>query len=474
MKSLLLDSPEQTRMVGALIGKLLKAGDVIALEGDLGSGKTTLTQGIALGMGVRQFVNSPTYAIIHEYEGAVPLFHCDPYRLKSADALASIGFEEYFERGGVVIVEWANLVSELLPEERLLLAITTIESLDNTFDVDGKLLGDYKQGNTTINATVIQSDGKVVIAGSAWNGNDFDFAIVRYNTNGSFDNTFSDDGKLLTDFGANDEGISLVLQPDGKIIVFGTSSAKFAISRYNTDGTLDATFSDDGKLLISIGLSDLAKSVALQADGKIILAGHTYIDVNFDSAYFAIARINSNGTLDNTFSSDGKVFTNFENSPSFANAVTIQNDGKIVAAGRSYINGHNNFSLARYNSDGSLDNTFSLDGKQNTVFGTNDYFGMSMAIQPDGKIVVAGFEESISQGSTSFLVARYNANGDLDNNFNGVGFRTTQAESKFNFGFCVAINIDGRIAIGGTNNNFKIALLQYYRANFVVMCFGNF
>ena len=137
MKSLLLDSPEQTRMVGALIGKLLKAGDVIALEGDLGSGKTTLTQGIALGMGVRQFVNSPTYAIIHEYEGAVLLFHCDPYRLKSADALASIGFEEYFERGGVVIVEWANLVSELLPEERLLLVITTIESLNNTFEDTG-------------------------------------------------------------------------------------------------------------------------------------------------------------------------------------------------------------------------------------------------------------------------------------------------------------------------------------------------
>lgn len=342
----------------------------------------------------------------------------------------------------------------------VLVRYNTDGGLDNTFDKDGKLEGDYNQGNTSFNATVVQLDGKVITAGRTWNGSNFDFAIVRYNTDGSLDGTFSDDGKQVTDFGADDEAISLVVQPDGKIIVGGSSNIKFALARYNTDGSLDAGFSEDGKITIAMGFSDWAKSVALQADGKIILAGHSYIDANYDSAYFAIARINSNGTLDNTFSSDGKVFTDFENSPSFANAVTIQNDGKIVVAGRSYINGHDNLSIARYNTDGSLDNTFSLDGKQNNAFGPNDYFGMSMAIQPDGKIVAAGFEESIVEANTSFLVARYNADGELDNTFNGVGFRTTQAESKFNFGFCVAINIDGRIAIGGTNNNFKIVLFK--------------
>lgn len=333
-------------------------------------------------------------------------------------------------------------------------------SLDNTFDMDGKLVGDYYQGNSGVNATVVQSDGKIVTAGSTWNGTNFDFSIVRYNANGSLDNTFSDDGKQATDFGSTDEGVSVVVQPNGKIIVGGSSNTTFAIARYNTDGSLDATFSDDGKLIIAMGFSDLAKSVALQADGKVVLVGHTYIDTNYDSAYFAIARINTNGTLDNSFSGDGKVFTDFETSPSFANAVSIQNDGKIVVAGRSYINGQDNFSLARYNSDGSLDNTFSLDGKQNNVFGTDEYFGMSMAIQADGKIVVAGFEQSIVEASTSFLVARYSANGELDNTFNGVGFRSTQAESKFNFGMCVAINFDGRIAIGGTNNNFKVVLCK--------------
>ena len=333
-------------------------------------------------------------------------------------------------------------------------------SFDNTFDVDGKLVGNYNQGNTSLNATVIQADGKVLIAGTTWNGTNFDFAIARLNSNGSLDNTFSDDGKQVTDFGLDDEGVSLIVQPDGKTIVGGSSDNKFAIARYNTDGSLDVTFSEDGKLIITMGYADWIKSVALQADGKIILAGRSYKDVNYDSAFFAVARINSNGTLDNTFSNDGKVFTDFENSPSFANAVSIQLDGKIVVAGRSYIAGHNNFALARYNTDGSLDNSFSLDGKQNNVFGPDDYFGMSQAIQPDGKIVVGGFEESITQATTSFLVARYNANGDIDNTFNGVGFRSTQAESKFNFGFCVAINFDGRIAIGGTNNNFKIVLYK--------------
>ena len=342
----------------------------------------------------------------------------------------------------------------------VLVRYNTDGSLDNTFDTDGKLVGDYYQGNSSVNATVVQSDGKIVTGGSTWNGTNFDFAVARYNANGSLDNTFSDDGKQTTDFGLNDEVVSVVVQPDGKIIVGGSSNTTFAIARYNTDGSLDATFSDDGKLLIPMGFADLAKSIALQADGKIIFVGHSYIHSNYDSVYFAIARINSNGTLDNTFSDDGKVFTNFENSPSFANAVSIQSDQKIVVSGRSYINGHDNFCLARYNSDGSLDNTFSLDGKQTSVFGPDDYFGLSQAIQPDGKIIVAGYEQSIVEANTSFLVARYNSNGELDNTFNGVGFRSTNAESKFNFGFCVAINFDGRIAIGGTNNNFKIVLYK--------------
>ena len=145
-------------------------------------------------------------------------------------------------------------------------------------------------------------------------------------------------------------------------------------------------------------------------------------------------------------------------SQDFATSVAIQNDGKIVVAGRAYLNNHDNFSLARYNTDGSLDTTFSHDGKQNNVFGPDDYFAESLAIQYDGKIVVAGSSETYFGNSSSFVVARYKTNGDLDNTFNGQGFQSTYIGTHFNFGMTVAINTDGRIAVGGTNDNYAIVL----------------
>ena len=153
---------------------------------------------------------------------------------------------------------------------------------------------------------------RLVAAGLTWNGSNYDFAVARYNTNGSPDSTFSDDGKQITDFGATDEAVSVVIQPDGKIVVAGNSDTQFAIARYNTDGSLDNTFSGDGKLIISLGFADVFKSVALQSDGKIVMAGYTFTDANYDSAYFAIARFNSDGTPDNTFSGDGKQLTDFD------------------------------------------------------------------------------------------------------------------------------------------------------------------
>ena len=128
-----LMSREDTQLFGELLGRSLEEGDVIALVGDLGTGKTTLTQGIAKGMGISQPVNSPTFSLIHEYPGRIPLFHCDPYRLNSPDDLYDLGFEEYFERGGVVIVEWANLVEDLLPEERLTI---TLKHFDASKELD--------------------------------------------------------------------------------------------------------------------------------------------------------------------------------------------------------------------------------------------------------------------------------------------------------------------------------------------------
>ncbi|MEO5892884.1 MAG: T9SS type A sorting domain-containing protein [Ferruginibacter sp.] len=334
-------------------------------------------------------------------------------------------------------------------------------SLDNSFDTDGKLLDDSKQGYTTFNSTAVQADGKIVTAGRTWNGTDYDFAIVRYNLNGTPDNSFSTGGKVTTNFGATDEAVSVAVQSNGKIIVAGnTDDSKVAIARYNADGSPDATFSGDGKLIITIGFADVCKTVALQSDGKIVLAGYSFTDPNYDSVYYAIVRLNADGSFDNTFSEDGKQLTDFEASPSFVSSMVIQNDGKIVAAGRSNINGQNNFTLARYTSDGNLDPTFSQDGKQISAFGGDGYFGQSVAVQNDGKIILAGFSEELFSVTSSFLVARYKANGDLDETFNGQGYHSISLGDHFNFATSVAINIDGRIAVAGTNDNYAIVMYK--------------
>lgn len=337
-------------------------------------------------------------------------------------------------------------------------------STDKSFGNAGKLAGDYAQGYTSFNAIAVQKDGKVIAAGQTWNGKNYDFAVARFNTSGSIDKTFDIDGKRLTDFaGKNDYANSIVIQQDGKIIVAGSSNNQFAIARYNADGKPDNTFHGNGKLLTSMGFFDVGESVALQSDGKIVMAGYTFTDPNFDSAYFAIARFNTNGTPDKTFSKDGKQLTDFGSHMNFANAVAIQHDGKIIAAGYSYLNNHDNFSLARYNADGSPDVSFSHDGKQHTVFGGDDYFGQSLGIQGDGKIVLTGFSESPADGNSSFALSRYTANGDRDNSFNGNGFQSTRLCPRFNFGRSVAISSDGRIALGGAfgEDNDSYAIVVY-------------
>ncbi|MEO8765511.1 MAG: T9SS type A sorting domain-containing protein [Ginsengibacter sp.] len=333
-------------------------------------------------------------------------------------------------------------------------------SLDDTFADHGKLEGDSKQGDTWFNTTAIQTDGKIVAAGFTWNGSNYDFAVARFNINGTPDSTFSDDGKQVTNLGATDVAYSMVIQPDGKIVVAGNSKTQFAIARYNINGSLDNTFSGDGKLVIPMGFADACKSVALQNDGKIVLVGYTFTDATYGPASFAVARLNANGTLDNTFNGNGKQLTDFEDAPSFGTSVAISNEGKIVVGGRTYLNNQDNFSLVRFNNDGGFDTTFSHDGKQTSAFDVDDYFLESLAIQSDGKIVAGGFSETSDGSSSSFAAARYATNGDLDNSFSDDGFQSTSMGPDFNFGTSVAVSSSGRIAIGGTNDNFAIILYK--------------
>ena len=280
-------------------------------------------------------------------------------------------------------------------------------SLDTSFDTDGKVTADIGTSTTdTANAVTIQSDGKIIVAGSSGGmaPNSGNFAVVRYNTDGSLDTSFDTDGKVTTDIGTStaDSGSAVAIQSDGKIVVAGTSgsSTDFAAVRYNTDGSLDTSFDTDGKVTTDIGTSttDSGSAVAIQSDGKIVAAGTSSND-------FAVVRYTTTGALDTSFDTDGKVTTDIGTSTTdTGSSAVIQSDGKIVVVGDNY----SDFAIVRYTTTGALDTTFDTDGKVTTDIGTSTSdAGTAVAIQGDSKIVVAG--RSGAGGPPSFAVARYEA-----------------------------------------------------------------
>lgn len=345
-----------------------------------------------------------------------------------------------------------------------LVRYNTDGSADDTFSDNGKLIQGLNQGYTIYTGSAVQQDKKIIAAGYTWNGSNYDFAITRYNTDGSLDSSFSKDGKQTTDIGSGDDfANSVFLQNDGKIVVAGYTNADnvhsyLALVRYNTDGSPDKTFSGDGKQTTNFGFyAEIGGSAAIQSDGKIVIAGSVFTGSNYDSVDIAVARYNTDGSLDKTFSNDGKQITDLNSSDDFSSSVIIQNDQKIVVTGRSSDGVKNSFALVRYNANGTLDNTFSGDGKQVSDFGTGDYFDEAAAIQPDGKIVLAGYVQVDGSGS-SFAVARYNTNGQPDTTFNGTGLKTRDFGSGFEVATSVAIQTNGKIIVaGGTDGNFTLA-----------------
>ena len=278
-------------------------------------------------------------------------------------------------------------------------------TLDTTFGVGGKVITQLG-GPAQAFSVAVQSDGKIVAAGFAHlvNG-DFDFALARYNTNGTLDTTFGTGGKKTTAFGAPSvaQGNAVAIQKDGKIVLAGltivNNIANFAVARYNTNGTPDTTFGTGGQAVTDFGADDRAFAVALQADGKIVAEGIT-------GNYFALARYNTNGTVDTTFGTSGKVFTDFAGSNDIGLGVAVRSDGKLVAVGRTFASGRTAFAVARYNGNGALDTTFGIGGKATTNFvGSIGDQAFSVAIQPDGKAVVAG--SAVVNLNTQFALARY-------------------------------------------------------------------
>jgi uncharacterized delta-60 repeat protein len=285
-------------------------------------------------------------------------------------------------------------------------------SLDTTFDTDGiaiTSLSPYRAGGGE--SVALQPDGKIVVAGNFQGGYNF-FTLFRYNPNGSPDTSFDGDGIAYISFGSTQVATTDVkVQTDGKIVVAGTNVPAFHINqsfytaRINSDGSVDNSFDGDGQVITNISGHDVPRAMSAQPDGKIIVAGMAAPDYNVNTANFGLVRYNANGSLDTTFDGDGKVSTSLGNSTS-AYDVLVQRNGKIVAGGFMLNpNSGQDITLARYLPNGALDTSFSGDGVAVTDIANNNDVAYSLALQADGKILAGG------TSGNNFIVARYNAGG---------------------------------------------------------------
>lgn len=335
-------------------------------------------------------------------------------------------------------------------------------SLDTTFNSTGIVTTDI--GNGVIRSVAIQLDGKILAAGNSYitTGNNSDFVLIRYNSNGSLDTTFHANGIFSMDVDSGYEMFnSVVVQPDEKILVGGISSHDMALFRFNTDGSFDTTFGASGIVTTDLGgYYEHIYSLKILPDGKILAAGHSW---SLGDYYVALVRYNSDGSLDTSFNSTGSVITDVGGSDDFVNSLEVQPDGKILLGGSSHNGSYKDLALLRYNSDGSLDTTFNSSGIVTTDVGGSGIGIVSIANQLDGKILAAG---TINNGSNNdFALFRYNSDGSLDTTFNSTGIVTMDVYGSEDDAGDMAILSDADILLIGSsiidNNQKDIVLLRY-------------
>jgi uncharacterized delta-60 repeat protein len=323
--------------------------------------------------------------------------------------------------------------------------LRTNGTLDTTFGSGGKRVVDFGGDNDSAYGGALQADGRIVLAGDS----NFRVAVVRLKTNGSLDASFEGDGKKLFSWGPIGRAQAVVVAPNGKLLIAGFSGPEggnVQVARLNANGLLDKTFGVDGKAAVDFGGDDFGLAMARQADGRILVAGRS------TTAGAVVARLRATGALDPDFDGDGRVTLPGGGS---ASAILVQPDRNIVVAGNA--SGSEKMTVTRLKPNGSLDTTFGTGGTATIDFATLADLAGGAALQPDGKIVVAGY----SQGTEDVAIARLNPNGAPDPTF-GVGGKATVDFGAATFGFAVALAPSKRIVVAGQKtgaDDFAVARL---------------
>ncbi|HWP40130.1 MAG TPA: PKD domain-containing protein, partial [Tepidisphaeraceae bacterium] len=339
-------------------------------------------------------------------------------------------------------------------ESRLLLA----GDVDAEF-AGGQIIRDILGGDDFAFGVAVQSDGKVLVAGRAWTssttGNDF--ALLRFNADGTPDGTFGVGGLVTTDLGStSDSASAIVIQPDGRIVLAGetrrsSTLSDFALVRYNADGTPDTTFGTggSGKVFTDFSLgTDQARSVALTTDGKIVVAGSATVS---GRTRVAIARYTSAGVLDASFGSGGKVSTLFIPGTARASSITPLSDGSILVAGTvlDFSTSAQDWVALRYSASGALDSSFGFSGWVRIDMGGDVESASSLLVQSDGRIVLVGDNSDSAGGTSDFALARLLGDGTLDPSFGDSGRVLADFAGEFDQATSATLQADGRIVVAG-------------------------
>jgi uncharacterized delta-60 repeat protein len=325
-------------------------------------------------------------------------------------------------------------------------------SVDTGFGSGGLTVSPFAAVNDSGFAVAVQADGRILVAGQVHNGTNDDAVILRYLADGTLDTGFGSGGTVTYDSGGADDIQDLVVQGDGRIVAVGKAGSDTLVLRLNTDGSLDTGFSGDGVFTIDTGGTDLAAAVALQADGRIVVAGTTG-----SAAY--VLRLNTNGTIDTGFNGTGIATSSFGAASAYAvGDVLVQADGGIIVAGA---HGTGHWGLTRFNTGGTLDTSFNGTGHLVESFGGN--WGNVAGVEQlsDGTLVVGGYMD-LGKGQSDWVLARYNLDGSRFTTFGTDGVATPTLGPNWNAAYAMGLGAGDTLVMGGyTSLDYSTAVVRF-------------
>jgi uncharacterized delta-60 repeat protein len=342
-------------------------------------------------------------------------------------------------------------------------------SLDTTFGTGGEVTTNFGSDFDYAAALILDNSDRLVVAGGRFNGSNMDFALARYTANGTLDTTFGTGGIITTDIGSsNDIAKALILDSSNRLVVAGEfdnstngSNHRFALVRYNADGSLDTTFGTGGKVTTDVSSSyDYVGALILDQNNRLVVAGDINVGHNVD---VTLVRYNTDGTLDSTFGTGGIVTTGFGTIIDSANAMILDNNNRLVIAGSKYDQSNSDVILARYNADGTLDSTFGIGGKVITNLGFNLDDANALIRDSNNRLVIAGFSGPFGD----FAIARYNTDGTLDTSFGTGGIVRTDFATNNDYANALILDYRNRLVVAGLSAALddEVGVLARYNPN---------